>query len=472
VCDHDIFLCMWGDTDTYFYRLITRILTVPEHLKKPGERMFSLDHGSEGDSAQPPSVKPRDDVTNWANATEQSTLSQKPKVELATFKETQTPSPEDCFILKSAAYLWLLYELQVRIQTHRAYSYTSGAMRLKVLRLLYSHESLRVMSSQTPTPVVHVKIVLFWQLEKYIESLQLPISPDMWEHVLCLTGSRDALQLTTVATYIRQAWPLSGEHLERMLLDSLRCRGRTHSCMHQDNRRDPSTNKVLDTFPSTLHVSIDDTSTDDCQIWATGGPHMVSEFVEQIAWLAAVLRHSPLQGKVAVLSPHITLSPPTLSDDQDGNATSVSVVARLEFDVQENQETSMPDEGTCWTLLFTNPILVSGYPILAKSTPATGLEISLSIMASILKAHQIVRLNNRIVMKGFNSLVVASAIDGAFVRWHVFTSGEQDKRISYFDPRIEESVSNREGSPLLRSLEGFRHIIGWCSEATEFCGKL
>jgi len=74
-------------------------------------------------------------------------------------------------------------------------------------------------------------------------------------------------------------------------------------------------------------------------------------------------------------------------------------------------------------------------------------------------------------MKGFNSLVVASAVDGASIMWHAFTSSKPEDRISYFDPRIGEPVSNEEEIPLLRSLEGFRHIVGWCSEATEFCGR-
>jgi len=205
-----------------------------------------------------------------------------------------------------------------------------------------------------------------------------------------------------------------------------------------------------------------------CMIHAHGSPYMVSEFAEQIAWLATTLRLSPRQKTPVVLSPRVSISPEKSTEESHNNG--ITMICELTFDIAGEQFTS--GEGTCWTQLFANPIMVGGYPVLRKSTPAAGLETSLNIMASLLQAYQIVRLENRIIMKGFNSLAVASAVGSAFVRWHVFTSGKPDKRISYFDPRVEESVSNKEESPLLRSLVDFRHIIGWCSEVTEFCGRL
>ena len=339
-----------------------------------------------------------------------------------------------------------------------------------MLQLLRSQDSLRVISSRRPTPIVRLEFSLFWELENYIDSLQLPISPDMWEHVLCLVGSRDDLQLVTVAAYIRQTWPLSKGCLEYMLLELLRCRpDHTCLCMYRSDPCDSSINQISDTFPSNLNVVMSTSSTSTYKIQAVGGPYMVSEFAEQISWLATALRVSPLQGAVAVLSPRITISPLETSYSQ--SPTEMSVNAQLNFDVHDSEEISKTAQGTCWTQLFTNPILVSGYPILRKSTPATGLETSLSIMASIVQARQVVRIDNRILMKGFNSLVVASAVDGGSIMWHAFTSSKPEDRISYFDPRVEETISKKEEAPLLRSLEGFRHIIGWCSEVTELCGK-
>jgi len=196
----------------------------------------------------------------------------------------------------------------------------------------------------------------------------------------------------------------------------------------------------------------------------------VSEFAEQSAWLATTLRLSPKQETLVVLSPQLSILPRETPNEQD--IKEVTIWSELAFNINDNDNTGTSSEGTCWTQLFTNPVLVSGYPILRKFTPAAGLETSLDIMAGLVKAHQVVSLENRIVMKGFSSLVVASAIDGAFIRWHVFTSGKLGERISYFDPRVEKSVTNEANVPLISSLSSFRHIIGWCSKVTSFCGKL
>jgi len=384
--------------------------------------------------------------------------------------EILVSSPED-HIAESRAYAWLLLELQRRAHPECSYSKLGDPIKWTVLQFLRSQNSLQVISSLRPAPIVRIEFSLFWELEKYIDSLQLPISRDMWEHVLCLVGSRDDLQLVTVAAYIRQTWPLSEGNLEDMLLELLHCRpNHTCLCMYRSDPCDWSTNPISDTFPSTLNIVMSSSSTSTYKIQAVGGPYMVSEFADQISWLATVLRMSPLQGTVAVLSPRITISLLAISYSQSSREMSVN--AQLDFDVHDSKETSTTAQGTCWARLFTNPILVSGYPILRKSTPATGLETSLSIMASIVQAHQVVRIENRIVMKGFNSLVVASAVDGGSILWHAFTSSKPEDRISYFDPRVKGLISNKGEVPLLHSLEGFRHIIGWCSEVTELCGKL
>ena len=415
--------------------------------------------------------RPREDVSHWIpDFSGKSLFSPEPPLIPIGPAEILPSSPEDCLITESKAYTWLLLELQLRSQRKFSYPKLREPIKWKALQVLRSQNSLRVISSWRPTTIIRFEVGLFWELKKYIESLQLPVSQDMWEHVLCLTGSRDDLQLATVAAYLRQTWPLSEGHLEHMLVKFLRCGAeQTCSCMYRSNSCNLATNQILDTFPSTLSVAISSLANGFCEIEAVGGPYMVSEFAEQISWLAAALRMSPLQGTVAVLSPRMTISPIETSYRQ--SPKEMSVTAKLDFDVQDNQGEPKSAQGTCWTRLFMDSILVSGYPIPRKSTPATGLETSLSIMASIVQAHQIVRFENRIIMKGFNSLVVASAVDGASILWHAFISSKPEDRISYFDSRIEESVSNEDETPLLRSLEGFRHIIGWCSEATEFCGR-
>lgn len=195
------------------------------------------------------------------------------------------------------------------------------------------------------------------------------------------------------------------------------------------------------------------------------------EFAEQIAWLTAALRTSPPQETPFIISPRVTI----VSADVSAGLyfDRITIVSELTFEIQDSEQPPVSVKGTCWTKLFTNPIVVSGYPILRKSTPAAGLEASLGIMTSLLQAHQVVRLENRIIMKGFDTLLVATefVMDSNLIMWHAYTSNNPGKRVSCIDSRIEETTSNERNLPFLRSLGDCRHVIGWCSEATDFCGK-
>jgi hypothetical protein len=163
------------------------------------------------------------DVSNRIYATET------PHVDLNVHEEELLPSPEHDFIWKSKAYHWLLQGLQLQTQLYYPPSETDNLIKAELLQALQYDISLHYRSSQQSMPIVHFDLGLSWKLREYIKSLQLPLSPNIWQHILCLTGSRDDLQLATVAAYIRQTWPLSAGHLEHMLLDFLSCAPK-HSC--------------------------------------------------------------------------------------------------------------------------------------------------------------------------------------------------------------------------------------------------
>ena len=73
-------------------------------------------------------------------------------------------------------------------------------------------------------------------------------------------------------------------------------------------------------------------------------------------------------------------------------------------------------------------------------------------------------------MKGFSSLLIATAVESSPVMWHALVSSKADERISYFDTPIDGLLPMKDDLPLLRALESSRHIIGWCSQATDLCG--
>lgn len=75
-------------------------------------------------------------------------------------------------------------------------------------------------------------------------------------------------------------------------------------------------------------------------------------------------------------------------------------------------------------------------------------------------------------MKGFGSLVIATLVTSSVVVWHLFVSSEPGERISYFDNRHDALKIIETSAPSLRMLENARHIVGWCPNAEDFCGKL
>lgn len=127
--------------------------------------------------------------------------------------------------------------------------------------------------------------------------------------------------------------------------------------------------------------------------------------------------------------------------------------------------------GLCWGNLFCSPVLVQGFPILKRSIPKTGLEISLAELATIIGSNQVVRWDQRIIMKGFNMLAVATLAAADIIIWHLLVSGEADERISYVDPGLGELDSENFEGISLRMLEEKRHVVGWCATATDLCGK-
>ncbi|RYP73035.1 hypothetical protein DL771_003903 [Monosporascus sp. 5C6A] len=112
----------------------------------------------------------------------------------------------------------------------------------------------------------------------------------------------------------------------------------------------------------------------------------------------------------------------------------------------------------------------SGYPILGRPEPNTGLEMSLGTMAALIRSRQVVQWGERIIMKGFHSLVVATLATAGVIVWHLLVSRSPEERMSYIDPGLDTlSIRMPEGFSL-RSLERSRHIIGWCANATDICG--
>lgn len=208
----------------------------------------------------------------------------------------------------------------------------------------------------------------------------------------------------------------------------------------------------------------------DCRVIAAGQVEFVSEIADQLAWLASTLRPSPVSAGVLACTPDISYCNVEENFTSARGGIFLSVFCKLEFPTAVTQDISSSTPGFCWANLFRNPLLVTGYPIRRRAAPDTGVEISLRVMVELVQSRQMTGFGEKIMLKGFSSLLVATAVLTDVVTWHLFFNSSGG-RISYCDARIEEVAFKMPEDFILRELESRRHIVGWCSDVGEYTGK-
>ena len=198
-----------------------------------------------------------------------------------------------------------------------------------------------------------------------------------------------------------------------------------------------------------------------------GQVDFAAEIAEQLGWLASSLRSSPVSNGLLACFPEI--SGFQIHDENYRPNGTVHASCRIDCQMDLAQEISS-SPGFCWANLFRNPLLVTGYPIRSRCASDTGLELSLRVLAQLVDSRQLTSIGERIILKGFSSLLVATAVVADAVLWHlVFNS--TGERISYCDSRLESTNYKIAEEFTLRHLETRRHIVGWCSHVRELSGK-
>ncbi|KAF4443145.1 hypothetical protein F53441_11544 [Fusarium austroafricanum] len=316
-----------------------------------------------------------------------------------------------------------------------------------------------------PSTSVEMTYSLPWDLLGFMQSsgISRPFAKAL-PNILCLTGNWDQAQALTVAEYMKQTWPQSGSTVITRLQELL--------CNIEGEKAESYTisghSSCLESVTASLSVGSDETW---YRITVTGGYHAVSEVGEQLAWLAAALRPGP-ENYIGFVSSSPSIHRLDIGVDnnkrgQKGNLARGECVLGFSQDLEPAYN---PNPGFCWERLFCSPNIVRGYPILRRSVPNSGLEVSLGHAATIVGSSEVVQWDEKLLIKGFNMLMVATLLAADVMVWHLLISGEPEQRISYVDPRLDELGIRNSGGASLEHVEGKRHIIGWCSKAKDLCG--
>ncbi|KAL7914184.1 hypothetical protein GGI35DRAFT_490474 [Trichoderma velutinum] len=369
------------------------------------------------------------------------------------------------FITVSDAYQWLL----TKIRQHSLLTFQEPNTMLEIgttiRNRLRAQEPLRKMSSRKPLSVVEMTFYFDWKLDRSMpDAGPSPPCEDALGRMVCLTGSWNEAQAATVRDYMEQTWPRSG-HVLITLMQTLLSTPEGQKCSYQAHE-DLTSKHKSSVGAERLTACVQSSSL--CCISVTGGPYFVSEISEQIGWLASALQSSSDHHGPVACTPSVNDLQVNIQDEGSNTQTVFgSCNLSLNFKTADTSELS---PGFCWGRLFCDPFLVRGYPILRRTQPNTGLEMSLANMAAIIGSQQVVQWGERMIIKGFNMLMIATLAAADIIVWHLIVSEQPEERISYIDSRLDTLDCETIQGISLRTLEERRHVIGWCSKVTDLCG--
>ncbi|KIL85182.1 hypothetical protein FAVG1_11611 [Fusarium avenaceum] len=462
--------------------IVELLVSRPSNLDDTVTQLETSGSSEDGESDELPERtpfnKPRTMVMQWVGNVEISPVAAEESAQVMDIDLekhiTIRLSSYRSFIKKSEAYHWLLNKIRQYGQLDFQNAEAMLEIGSKIQSQLRAQGPLRKMSSRKPLSLVKMMFNLEWDPVRFMKDAGIAfLFEQQFPRLLCLTGWWNEAQALTVADYTSQTWPRSGQALISLLQDFLShaenrdSSGRTPDWWNATFQHKPGHGTGY-SLPTGAQLMLSFRSPSSCSISVTGCLAFVSEIGEQIGWLASALRASPVVQGTLACTPHIGDFQMTIEDEGTQKLMVVGS-CNLTFDLEPAQ-TSNPTSGSCWGGLCCNAMLVHGYPIARRSEPNTGLEMSLGNMATIVGSNQIVHWNGRVIMKGFSMLLIATLAATDIIVWHLLVSEKAGERISYIDPRLDTLGIEPSKEISLRMLEPSRHVIGWCSKVTDFCG--
>jgi hypothetical protein len=198
---------------------------------------------------------------------------------------------------------------------------------------------------------------------------------------------------------------------------------------------------------------------------ARGDQTALTELCEQLAWLIAALRPSPLSAGVC-------FSIPKLLDVCKDKPIFGSIPA-ITVSLGCSMDTCVPTSvgGTCWHALFRNPVVVTGFPILARSTNEQGLELPFDVMTILAGSQFATHYDATLILKGLFTMLVPTRRTEQTITWHfLFSTGA--KRLPYY--AFREGLSEWTGvdGMSVHELETqrLRNFVGWTSDIARNTG--
>jgi hypothetical protein len=367
-------------------------------------------------------------------------------------------------IHNSSAYRWLLGTLRREAILQPADQDQMREIRAHVLRSFTDPE--RISRSVSPN-TQRATIILQWDPWEFVKDRdpqQLPETALLG--AITLTGSPLNAQAMMCSDYLTQTWPTTGKDVALMLANIMRGTPGTQRCgescqilLHNFQKWTSDRRGLIGSMTDGTAL----TATFDGQrtvIGVVGVADSIAEVAQQLAWTGAALQCAPANVGQGLYSCSSNITSTAWKLNEHGS----ELIIDMDFKM-EKLTIGSNGLGDCWHKMLRTPVLVKGFPILAKSIEESGIEMPLDIMACLTGSHRVIEFDEKVVLKGFSTMLTAVKRTEGFLIWH-YTFHADKSRIPFF-----EAASPENDNIHLGLLESSRHIIGWCSSARYHTGK-
>lgn len=137
------------------------------------------------------------------------------------------------FIFTTPAYQWFLANLRRELYLEPATITGMETVANVIRRRVYSLPSVRSVSRTRPPETCTMAFEIDWNPLAFVREQDYPQEPhEAIEIAITLTGGARDAQALTSGQYLRQTWPINGEHTMKLVKDVvLGFPGSRHSCM-------------------------------------------------------------------------------------------------------------------------------------------------------------------------------------------------------------------------------------------------
>ncbi|KAF7556111.1 hypothetical protein G7Z17_g1593 [Cylindrodendrum hubeiense] len=180
----------------------------------------------DGEILQKSFSMPASEVRNWVSALEGVTemdIDEPDVHENDSTSEDMFRSPPNLddykqFIESSQAYQWLLLRIKRYSQMDRSGLSLMLDIGLSIRNHLLSFAPLRKVSRHKAPISVEMSFSLDWNLRQFIQDQEYTGAPeDIFDCIICLTGTSQQAQAMTVSEYMEQTWPAANESIRLLM---------------------------------------------------------------------------------------------------------------------------------------------------------------------------------------------------------------------------------------------------------------